>query len=88
MAVIRVLLLTQEHCLLCEHAERVLDRLAGEYPLAITVVDVASPEGRVLAARGQLPFPPAVFLDGEPFCYGRLSEHKLRRDLDRRRQPG
>jgi hypothetical protein len=30
-------------------------------------------------------FPPGVFLNGEPFSYGRLSERKLRRELDRRR---
>jgi hypothetical protein len=30
-------------------------------------------------------FPPAVFLGGEPFSYGRVSERKLRRELDRRR---
>jgi Glutaredoxin-like domain (DUF836) len=88
MAAIRVLLLTQEHCSLCERAKRILDQVAGEYPLAVAVVDLASPEGRELAARGQLPFPPGVFLDDEPFCYGRLSERKLRRELDRRRQPG
>jgi len=28
-------------------------------------------------------FPPAVFVDGQPFSYGRLSERKLRRTLDR-----
>ncbi len=84
----QVLLLTQAHCALCEHAKRVLDRLADEYPLQVAVCDLASPQGRELAARGQLPFPPGVFLDGEPFCYGRLSERQLRRELDRRWQPG
>jgi len=65
----------------------VLDRLADDYPLQITVQEVASPEGRALAADGGILFPPGVLLDGEPFSYGRLSERKLRRELDRRQQP-
>lgn len=87
VAAVEVVLLTQEHCGLCEHAKRVLDRLAGEYPLEVNVLDLASPQGRELAASGQIPFPPGVFLNGEPFCYGRLSERKFRRELDRRWQP-
>jgi len=31
-------------------------------------------------------FPPGLFLDGEPFSYGRPSERKLRKALER--QPG
>lgn len=34
--------------------------------------------------KGGLLFPPGVLIDGEPFSYGRLSERKLRRELDRR----
>jgi Glutaredoxin-like domain (DUF836) len=83
---VHVLLLTQAHCSLCDHAKRVLRRLAGEYPLQVTTLDLASPEGRALAERGGILFPPGVFVDGEPFCYGRLSERRLRRELDRRRQ--
>lgn len=56
----------------------ILDRLAEEYPLRISVVD--------LAADGGILFPPGVFLEGEAFCYGRLSERRLRRELERRRQ--
>ncbi len=82
----RVLLLTKEQCGLCDHAKRVLDRLAGEYLLEVITLDLASPEGRALASEGGILFPPGVFLDGEPFCYGRLSEWRLRRELDRRRQ--
>ncbi len=83
----QVLLLTQAHCGLCDHAKRVLDRLASQYPLEVTALDLASPEGRALADVGGILFPPGVFLDGEPFCYGRLSERRLRRELDRRWQP-
>jgi thiol-disulfide isomerase/thioredoxin len=84
---VEVLLLTQDHCALCDHAKQVLERLASEYPLTVTVQDLASPEGRALAERGGILFPPGVLLDGQPFSYGRLSERKLRRELDGRRQP-
>ncbi len=79
-----VLLLTEEQCSLCEHAKRVLDRLAMEYPLSVTALALASPEGRALAERSGILFPPGILLGGEPFSYGRLSERKLRRELDRR----
>ncbi len=65
-----MVLLTQEHCGLCEHAKAVLERLAAEYPLAVATVELASPQGRTLAERGGIVFPPGVFLDGEPFCTG------------------
>jgi Glutaredoxin-like domain (DUF836) len=82
---VQVLLLTQERCSLCERASRILQRLAAEYPLRVTTLELASAEGRALAERGGILFAPGVLLDGEPFCYGRLSERKLRRELDRRR---
>ena len=41
-------------------------------------------EGQVLAERSGVLFPPGIFLDGEPFSYGRLSERKLRRELEQR----
>lgn len=79
-----ITLLTQDHCDFCEHAQQVLARLAGEYPLALTTLDIGSPEGRALATRGGILFPPGLFVDGEPFSYGRLSERKLRGELERR----
>lgn len=79
-----VLLLTQEHCSLCDHAKQVLGRLAAEYPLAVATLDLGCPEGRELARRAGILFPPGVFLHGEAFSYGRLSERRLRRELDRR----
>jgi thiol-disulfide isomerase/thioredoxin len=53
-AAVEVVLLTQDHCGLCEHAKAVLDRLAADYPLRVTTLDLASREGRALAARGGL----------------------------------
>lgn len=79
-----VLLLTQENCAFCDQAKAILDRLAAEYPLTIATLDVNSPEGRALALRGGVLFPPGIFLDGEAFSYGRPSERKLRREFERR----
>lgn len=80
----RVTLLTQEHCHFCEQAKDVLDRLAGEYDISLEEVDLATPAGQRLAEQGGVMFPPGILLDGEPYCYGRPSERKLRRELKRR----
>jgi glutaredoxin len=79
-----IVLLTQASCRFCDQAKETLDRLADEYDFSMTTLDLASPDGRGLADRGGVMFPPGVFIDGQPFSYGRLSERKLRRELDRR----
>ena len=81
---ITILLLTQEHCGFCEQAKETLDRLSREYWLSVATLDIGSPQGQRLAAQGGLLFPPGILIDGKPFSYGRLSERKLRRELDRR----
>lgn len=82
---IRITLLTKPQCALCDDAKALLSRLAEDYPLVIEAVPLDSPAGELLALRGGVLFPPGIFLDGEPFSYGRLSERRLRRELDRRR---
>ena len=79
-----VLLLTQENCGFCRQAKEILDRLPVEYGLAVSTLDLDSPEGQVLAERSGMLFPPGIFLDGEPFSYGRPSERKLRCEFERR----
>jgi hypothetical protein len=81
---ITILLLTQENCGFCEQAKEILDRLSREYWLSVSTLDMGSLTGQELAMNGGLLFPPGVLIDGEPFSYGRLSERKLRRELDRR----
>lgn len=81
---VEVLLLTQEHCTYCEQAKALLDRLRGEYPITVSVLDLGSPEGQALAEANGVLFPPGLFLDGGAFSYGRPSEKKLRRELERR----
>src|SRR5712691_907600 len=79
-----VLLLTQEHCGFCTRAKEMLDRLAVEYGFSVSTLDLSSPEGQALALGGGVLFPPGIFLDDEPFSYGRPSERKLRREIERR----
>lgn len=83
---LEVVLLTQDDCAFCEHGKQLLDRLAREFPLSVETRDLASQEGRALAERGGIVFPPGLFVDGEPFSYGRVSERKLRRELRKREQ--
>lgn len=80
----QVTILSQQECAFCEQAKNILSRLQGEFDLELNVVDMASAEGAELAERGQIMFPPGIFLDGEAFSYGRLSERKLRNELKRR----
>jgi len=79
--VTEVLLLTKEDCHFCDQAKDVLARLGNDYDLSVREVALESDEGRNLALRSGAPFPPVVFLNDEPFSYGRLSERKLRKAL-------
>jgi glutaredoxin len=81
---VRVTLLTKPACGFCDDAKAILTRLEMEYPLTIEVIDLASPQGEDLALLGGVLFPPGVFLNGEAFSHGRLSERKLRHELERR----
>lgn len=80
----RVTVLTKPDCAFCSDAKAIVARLGAAYQLVIDIVDLDSPAGAAMALRGGVLFPPGVFLDGEAFSYGRLSERKLRRELDRR----
>ena len=81
---VEVVLLTQDHCTYCDQAKVVLDRLGSEFPIKLRMVDLGSSLGQELAVQGGVMFPPGVFVGGEPFSYGRLSERKLRKELLRR----
>jgi glutaredoxin len=80
----RVALLVQENCVLCEQAKQVLTRVASDFPIVVEEIDLGSHEGRRLAQRGGVMFAPGVFVDDQMFGFGRLSEKKLRRLLQRR----
>ena len=81
---VEILLLTQAQCSFCQQAKDVLARLSSEYAFSVATLDVDSAEGQALAMRGGIVFPPGLFINDEPFSYGRLSERKLRRELERR----
>ena len=86
MPPIEVLLLTRADCAFCEQAKTILTQLAQEFVLHITTLDLATPAGEAMALQGGILFPPGIFLDGQPFAYGRPSARQLRREF-RRRQP-
>ena len=44
--------------------------------------------GQKLMIEHCMAFPPGLFIDGLPFSYGRLSERKLRREIERRLETG
>jgi glutaredoxin len=78
-----ITLLTQADCGYCEHAKAVLARVGADHPLEVTEIDVTGEEGRALAARAGVVFAPGLLVDGRPFGYGRISERRLRRTLQR-----
>lgn len=79
-----ILLLTTENCGYCEFAKQMLDRLAAEYPLAVSTLPLETPAGQELAEKNGILFPPGLFIDGKAFSYGRPSERKLRRAIEAR----
>ena len=78
-----ITLLTQEDCGYCEHAKQVLATVGADHPITVTEIDITADEGRVLAARAGVVFAPGLLVDGRPFGYGRISERRLRRTLQR-----
>ena len=75
--------LVQGDCAFCDHAREILARLENEYPLTVRTIDIDTDEGRRLAQEGGIMFAPGIFINDEPFSYGRLSERKLRKHLTR-----
>jgi len=78
------LILTQENCDFCDAAKAMLERLSHEYPLAVSTLSLQSVTGQALAEKGGILFPPGIFFDGKPCCYGRPSEARLRKEIERR----
>ena len=79
-----ILLLTQDNCGFCDAAKDILERLSAVYPLSVSSLSLDSPDGRALAEKHRILFPPGIFIDGDAFSYGRPSERKLRREIERR----
>jgi thiol-disulfide isomerase/thioredoxin len=81
---VTVLLLSQRNCGYCDAAKAILDRLSAKYPIAVSTVSLDTPEGQRLAEKHAILFPPGILIDGAAFAYGRPSEPKLRREIERR----
>jgi hypothetical protein len=81
---LEILVLTQEGCAFCHDAEDLAARLAREFGLRLASLDLDTPDGRAMGDRGGILFPPGIFLDGEAISYGRPSERRLRRIVERR----
>ena len=81
-----VTLLSQPSCSYCDHAKEILSRLANEYPIRVTEIDMQTEEGRKLAIKHAIMFAPGILLAGQLFSYGRLSEKKLQNYLKAREQ--
>lgn len=79
-----VTVLTRRECAFCDQAKEILARLSQEFSLTVSMIDMDSQKGRALAEHGGVMFPPGIFLEGVAYSYGRPSERKLRRELERR----
>lgn len=80
----RITLLSRDNCGFCERAKQVLARVGVRYPLQIIEISLDSPEGQAIAASAGILFAPGVLVDDQPFSFGRLSERKLLRALEKR----
>lgn len=71
-------------CHFCDDAQAVLTELADHFPLNVDLVSATSPLGARLVHEHRAPMYPLVLVDGQFFSFGRLSQKKLRRLLQRR----
>jgi len=80
---IDIVVLSQPDCHFCDEAQAILARLTPSYPISIRQIALDSDQGRDLAARHGVMFAPGIVMNGRLVSYGRLSERRLRRHLDR-----
>ena len=74
---IPVVYVTAPRCGFCERGQAVLAELGEQFPLQVREIMLDSREGRELAARWRVPYPPLVLIDGRLAAYGRLSTKRL-----------
>jgi len=84
---VKFTLLTKQNCPLCDHAKDVIARVEVDFIVETEMIWLETPEGESFAARHNTPFPPVLAIDGVLHGYGRLSEKKLRRELERLAAP-
>ncbi len=78
-------LVTAPNCHFCRRAHEILERLVREgFLLTIEEHGWDDETGDRLIKRDGVLFPPALYVDGELWAYGRISERALRKRLERR----
>jgi thiol-disulfide isomerase/thioredoxin len=82
-----VVLLTRTGCGLCEQTATVLARLAEDYPLAVSALDFDTAAGQALAQQTGILYVPGIVIDETFAIEGRISEKRLRREIERRLGP-
>jgi glutaredoxin len=80
---IKITLLTKADCAFCDQAKDALERLSVDFPVAVETYVLESDAGLQAAQAAGALFAPVVLLNGTAFSQGRLSERKLRRQLER-----
>ena len=81
-AAVRITFVTSQGCHFCRDAKTLLDELATQFLLEVTEIDLTSAEGRSIALRWRVPFPPVILIDGEYHGHGRISGRKLTKALE------
>lgn len=79
-----LLLVTRTDCGFCEQAKGVIKRVSQSFEFSVATLDLDSAEGAELARSAGMLFPPGLFIDRELVFYGRLSERRLRKELEHR----
>jgi hypothetical protein len=82
MSRVDIEVVTAPSCHLCEDAHRILLEVGMEFPVRIREIAWDSPEGVRRRIQGAALFPPAIFINGRFFSYGRLSRGRLRKALE------
>jgi hypothetical protein len=83
-AAVNIVLITAPDCHFCAEGIAVLARLAAHHPLTVREIAWSSADGQALVARHGILFPPGLLVDDAFVGFGRVSERKLRRILERR----
>ena len=81
----RVTLVTAPDCHFCARGRAIVQRISQDgIPLEVRELDWTDSAGTALVVRDGVHFPPALYVDGELWAYGRLSERALRKKFESR----
>ena len=62
MEPLKIVILVQAQCALCESAKAMLMRLSADYPLAVSTLSLESEGGQELAAKHGILFAPGILI--------------------------